>query len=146
MLPLRSSLQLPNCPTILIENPILPFDKSRPVARKSRLPLISSSRTSLSSVLLHNLNRAAAGKCFSWPIRTDLLHILLLSSSSSSHIAYCVSKGRSRYLQSSVLELDLISQLQWILPKWIASWFLMRIMESLINTTMKKLPQMVVLK
>ena len=64
-----------------------------------------------------------------------------------SQIAHCVSKGKSRYLQSSILELvDLISLLQWVLPKWIASWFLMRIMESLINTTMKKLPQMVVLK
>ena len=68
MLPLRSSLQLPNYPTILIENPILPFDKSRSVARKSQLPLISSSRTSLSSMLLHNPDRTAAGKCFSWPI------------------------------------------------------------------------------
>ena len=69
MLPLRSSLQLPNCPTILIENPILPFDKSRYVARKSRLPLISYSRTRLSSVLLHNSNRVAAGKCFSYRSR-----------------------------------------------------------------------------
>ena len=49
-----------------------------------------------------------------------------------SQIAHCVSKGKSRYLQSSILELvDLISLLQWVLPKWIASWFLMRIMESL---------------
>ena len=60
-----------------------------------------------------------------------------------SQITHCVSKGRLRYLLSLVLELDLISLLQWVLSKWIASWFLMRIMESLINTTMKKLPQMV---
>ena len=47
----------------------------------------------------------------SWPIRTDLLCLLLLSSSSSSQIAHCVSKGKSCYLQSSILELDLISLL-----------------------------------
>ena len=75
MLLLRNSLQLPNSPTILIENPIFPFDKSRYVARKSRLPLISPSRTSLSSVLLHNPDHAAS-KCFFWPIRTDFLRLL----------------------------------------------------------------------
>ena len=87
-------VQLPNCTSHFSENLTLPFDKSRSVARKPRLPLKSSSRTSLSSVLLHNPNRAAAGKCFSWSIQTDLLCLLLLSSSSSSQIAHYVSKGR----------------------------------------------------
>ena len=64
------------CTLHFTENLILPFDKSRSVARKSWLPLISSSRTSLSFVLLHNSDRAAVGKCFSWLIWTDLLCLL----------------------------------------------------------------------
>ena len=41
MLPLRSSLQLLNCPTILIKNPILPFDKLGSVTRKPFLKIVS---------------------------------------------------------------------------------------------------------
>ena len=55
-------------------------------------------------------------------------------------------KRRIALSQSPVLELDLIYLLQWILPKGIGSWFFMRIVELLINTTIKKLPQMVVPK
>ena len=41
MLPVRSSLQLPNCPIILIKNPILPFDKFGFVTRKPFLKIVS---------------------------------------------------------------------------------------------------------